>query len=177
MKVLFNNFFIELYFLECSSALGLSLWVLARVGFKINKDTWTPPQAKVLVLGRGKNQVGNSCRILSWKTYPSLFIYSSIHTSSNQSINQPTNQPTHPYNVSSRGQGLYLIFSYISNTWRSAYSSCKCTLPPGLCQPLCQVLIYAGVRGRHIPVLPLWYNSLLESQMNKYIYNYKMWFC
>lgn len=62
MKVFFNNFFLELYFLECSRALGLGCG--DRLGERLRDRKLLGPylavQAKVLVPGRGKNQVDNS---------------------------------------------------------------------------------------------------------------------
>ena len=66
-----------------------------------------------------------------------------IHSFINPYINQPTN-PTIP--MSAPGVwDFYLIFSSISNAWRSAYSSYKCALPPGyaiLCVKYCFMLVY-----------------------------------
>lgn len=70
-----------------------------------------------------------------------------------------------------------LIFSYISNTQMSVDSFIpQHVLSAWLMPNSVPNWLYAGVSGRQLPVPPLGSYSVLKSQMNKYIYNYKVWF-
>lgn len=78
-------------------------------------------------------------------------------------INPYINQSTNPDNISSRGLGFLSDFLLYLQHLEECLCILQMCIACWLCYPLCQVLLYAGVQGRPLPVLPLrslyWYHK------------------